>query len=95
MSFIVRITTEDRMRVIVDSIIDLASGLSCITVAEGVETEEQAQCLKKLGCDQMQGFLYAVPMLMDDVDEWLTDRQAHAVSDLQDLIADKFQTKVA
>ena len=95
MSFIVRITTEDRMRVIVDSIIDLASGLNCITVAEGVETEEQAQCLKELGCDQMQGFLYAVPMRMDDVEEWLADRQAHAVSDLQDMIADNFQTKVA
>ncbi len=95
MSFIVRITTEDRMRVIVDSIIDLASGLNCITVAEGVETEEQAQCLKELGCDQMQGFLYAVPMLMDDVEEWLADRQVHAVSDMQDMIADNFQTKVA
>ena len=95
MSFIVRITTEDRMRVIVDSIIDLASGLNCITVAEGVETEEQAQCLKELGCDEMQGFLHAVPMHMDDVEEWLANRQPHAVSHLQDMIADKLQTKVA
>ena len=95
MSFIARITTEERMRVIVESIIDLASGLNCITVAEGVETEGQAECLKDLGCDQMQGFLYAVPMLMDEVEEWLADRQAHAVSNLQDMIADKFQTKVA
>jgi predicted signal transduction protein with EAL and GGDEF domain len=95
MSFIARITTEKRMRVIVESIIDLASGLNCITVAEGVETSEQAECLKELGCDQMQGFLYAVPMLIDEVEEWLADRQAHAVSDLQDMIADGFQSKVA
>jgi predicted signal transduction protein with EAL and GGDEF domain len=95
MSFITRITTEDRIRVIVESIIDLASGLNCITVAEGVETEDQAQCLKQLGCDQLQGYLYAVPMLMDDVEEWLADRQPHAVSDLQGMIAENFETKVA
>jgi hypothetical protein len=34
-------------------------------------------------------------MLIDEVEEWLADRQAHAVSDLQDMIADGFQSKVA
>lgn len=31
-------------------------------VAEGVETEEQAQQLKKAGCDFFKGYLYARPM---------------------------------
>ena len=94
-SFIARISAEDRMRVIVKSMIDLASGLNCITIAEGVETEEQVQCLKEMGCDQMQGFLFAVPMLMDEVEEWLADRQPRAVSNLQDRLAENFQPKVA
>ncbi len=99
-SFIARITAEPRMRVVLESIIDLASGLNCITVAEGVETEEQARCLKDLGCDQMQGFLYGNPMLMDDVEEWLAGRQPTAVSNLavsnlQDMLAENFQSKVA
>ena len=94
-SFIARITSEARMRVLLKSIIDLASGLNCISVAEGVETEEQAQCLKELGCDQMQGFQYAKPMLIDEVEDWLAGRKPREVSDLQDMIADKFQSKVA
>ena len=94
-SFIAKITAEARMRVILESIIDLASGLNCITVAEGVETEEQAQCLKELGCDQMQGFLYAVPMLRDEVEDWLAGPQPREVSNLQGMLAEKFQPKVA
>jgi len=95
MSIIARITTEERMRVIVESIIDLASGLNCVTVAKGVETEDQAQCLKQLGSDQLQGFLYAVPMLIDEMEQWLADRQVHAVSNMQDMIAEKLRTRVA
>jgi len=94
-SFIAKIMAEARMRVILESIIDLASGLNCITVAEGVETEEQAQCLKELGCDQMQGFLYAVPMLWEEVEDWLAGRQPREVSNLQDMLAEKCQPNVA
>ena len=43
----------------------------------------------------MQGFLFAVPMLMDEVEEWLADRQPRAVSNLQDRLAENFQPKVA
>jgi diguanylate cyclase (GGDEF)-like protein len=43
------------------SIIQLAHGLDVRTVAEGVETEEQARILTRLGCDIVQGYLYARP----------------------------------
>ena len=43
------------------SIIHLAHGLDVRTVAEGVETEEQARILTSLGCDIVQGYLYARP----------------------------------
>jgi EAL domain-containing protein (putative c-di-GMP-specific phosphodiesterase class I) len=36
-------------------------------VAEGVETEEQLELLRKIGCDQVQGYLMAHPVLADEV----------------------------
>ena len=35
-------------------------------IAEGVETKEQSECLKELGCDYLQGYYYAKPMPKDD-----------------------------
>ena len=40
-------------------------------VAEGVETQAQADALTRLGCDLLQGFLFARPMPADEVPRWL------------------------
>jgi EAL domain-containing protein (putative c-di-GMP-specific phosphodiesterase class I) len=47
---------------LVSVIVNLARALKLNTVAEGVETEEQLQQLRALGCDEMQGYLFAKPM---------------------------------
>jgi EAL domain-containing protein (putative c-di-GMP-specific phosphodiesterase class I) len=47
---------------LVSTIINLARSLSLKSVAEGVETDEQAQLLRSLGCDEMQGFLISRPV---------------------------------
>ena len=52
----------ERKNVIINSVIDMAKKLHLTTVAEGVETESQSAMLKKMGCDIVQGFLYARPM---------------------------------
>tara|TARA_Y100001937_G_C7006968_1_gene279140 strand:+ start:229 stop:387 length:159 start_codon:yes stop_codon:yes gene_type:complete len=36
-------------------------------LAEGVETEEQLQCLITCGCDHFQGYLFARPLALDDL----------------------------
>jgi len=48
------------------SILDIASNLNMITIAEGVETKEQQQLLTALGCQQMQGFLKSRPLPADE-----------------------------
>ncbi|MGQ0656469.1 MAG: EAL domain-containing protein, partial [Betaproteobacteria bacterium] len=47
---------------IVSAIISLAQALRLKVVAEGVETEEQAQLLRLLRCDQVQGYLFSPPL---------------------------------
>jgi diguanylate cyclase (GGDEF)-like protein len=61
-SFIKDIHTSFRTRAIVDAIIRLAHALDLVVVAEGVETEEQRKILVELGCDQLQGYLFARPV---------------------------------
>ncbi len=51
---------------IIESIIDMASKLGMETVAEGVETIEQAELLQENGCDIAQGYFYAMPMTIAD-----------------------------
>jgi PAS domain S-box-containing protein len=57
-SFVEGMTTERNSRKIVAAIIGLGQSLGLDTVAEGVETEEQADMLIWLGCDQAQGWRY-------------------------------------
>jgi diguanylate cyclase len=45
--------------VIVKAIIDMAQGLNITTIAEGVETAEELSCLKQLGCQAMQGYVFS------------------------------------
>jgi diguanylate cyclase (GGDEF)-like protein/PAS domain S-box-containing protein len=47
---------------IVEAIIAMAHSLELKVVAEGVETQEQSEFLRKLGCDQIQGYLFSKPI---------------------------------
>ncbi len=60
--FLTRAENSDRAEFILSTIIALAKGLNMAVVTEGVETEHQADLLKRLECDTAQGYLYASPM---------------------------------
>ena len=61
-SFILDIDDSVDARAIVDAVIKLAHALGLKVVAEGVETPAQRDILLELGCDEMQGYLFARPM---------------------------------
>jgi diguanylate cyclase (GGDEF)-like protein len=61
-TLIADIATHVDARTIVQSIIGLAHGLGFEVVAEGVETQDQMQVLRVMGCDAAQGFAIAHPM---------------------------------
>jgi diguanylate cyclase (GGDEF)-like protein len=61
---------------LVKSIISMANSLNLHTVAEGVETEQHRQLLLSLGCDSLQGFGYARPMSVNDLQALLLRKAA-------------------
>jgi len=66
-AFVKKITADPAYRGIVNTCIELARNLSLRVVAEGVETQAQAQALRSLKCDQAQGFLYSAPVPADEL----------------------------
>ncbi|MEY2633319.1 MAG: hypothetical protein RIR00_1973, partial [Pseudomonadota bacterium] len=64
-SFVTGIEQDPEARSIVQAIILLAHGLNMTTIAEGVETEGQRAQLEALGCDELQGYLFARPCAPD------------------------------
>lgn len=69
-SFVQDLEREEDARSIVKAVIKLSHALGLEVVAEGVETQGQQDILKDLGCDQLQGFLYAKPMSADKLQTW-------------------------
>ena len=57
--------------VLVRALMTLAEGLGLSVVAEGVEREEQARALREAGCVYAQGFLYAQPLVREELTRML------------------------
>ncbi|MGN8834868.1 EAL domain-containing protein [Allisonella histaminiformans] len=61
---------SENSRKIVKSIVLMAKMLGIHTLAEGVETKEQADFLREIGCEMIQGFYYAHPMDVTQCRNW-------------------------
>jgi diguanylate cyclase (GGDEF)-like protein/PAS domain S-box-containing protein len=70
-SFVVGMTQNQDSLAIVKSVISLAHSLRLNVVAEGLETEEQAVLLRRLKCDQAQGYLISPPTSVMNVPDLL------------------------
>jgi diguanylate cyclase (GGDEF)-like protein/PAS domain S-box-containing protein len=66
-SFVSFLTTDKDDQAICKAVLALADSLDLQTVAEGVETAEQADLLAQLGCDQLQGFYFYKPMPVEQL----------------------------
>ncbi|MGB5132101.1 MAG: EAL domain-containing protein [Steroidobacteraceae bacterium] len=75
-SFVRDLPGNQRHLPLVQATITLAKSLGLRTVAEGVETEDQAAILKELGCDSIQGYLLMRPAPADEMGAWLATRAA-------------------
>ncbi len=79
-SFIRDITNDHDDAAITDAIIRLGHSLGLSVVAEGVETKEQAETLRRKGCDLLQGYYFSKPIPAEDFEKWVVDHTEKQLS---------------
>jgi EAL domain-containing protein (putative c-di-GMP-specific phosphodiesterase class I) len=75
-SFVRGIVHDKKDAAIVLSTIELGHNLGMTVVAEGVEDEASSDALRRLGCDQAQGYLFTAPLEAAALIEWVTARES-------------------
>ncbi len=65
---------SDRSRWILTSVIQMAKEIDIHTLAEGVETEEQFQYLRNIGCEKVQGYFFGRPLPYDEITAHLNEK---------------------
>jgi PAS domain S-box-containing protein/diguanylate cyclase (GGDEF)-like protein len=66
-SFIITMLKDPAIMTLVSTIVSMAHSLRLKVVAEGVDAEEQAEVLDRIGCDQLQGYLFSKPVPFDEM----------------------------
>lgn len=79
MKFIQSETAKPMDQGILRFIVELARWMNLSVVAEGVETREQLERIREIGCDYVQGYFFAKPMPHTDFEEYLKERPSKAV----------------
>ena len=64
------IESSEKARVVVQAVIQLIKGVGCEVVAEAVETVAQADILRAMGCDTVQGYIFSAPMFEEEFLAW-------------------------
>ena len=68
-AFLQSLETSGEGAIILEYIVSLGHALGLTVTAEGVEQCEQVEFLKKLGCDELQGYFFAPPLSAREIDE--------------------------
>ena len=95
MGFVRAGVNEERGGVVLGSIIRMLQGLDTPIIAEGVESLEQAEMLKNMGCHLMQGFHFSHPMPLAEFEDFIlsnsaaerTERRERTDSHLEELMS--------
>jgi EAL domain-containing protein (putative c-di-GMP-specific phosphodiesterase class I) len=79
-SFIKDVAEKDGSWSIVQAVVSIAKSRNIVTTAEGVETAEQLELLRVLGCTEMQGYLFSRPKPAAEILKMLLPRRTLAAS---------------
>jgi EAL domain-containing protein (putative c-di-GMP-specific phosphodiesterase class I) len=71
-SLIADIENSEKARVIVQAVVQLIKGVGAEIVAEAVETSAQADILRAMGCETVQGFVFGHPMFEQEYRAWVS-----------------------
>jgi diguanylate cyclase (GGDEF)-like protein len=75
-SFVARSTEAGYDSTVIEAILTIARSLGLEVVAEGIETVEQLEYIRTVGCDRAQGFLLARPVSIDEAAKVVLDQPA-------------------
>ena len=78
-SFVMQMVDNNENIEIVRTIVMLAQNLGMDVVAEGVETKEQLALLRKLGCENGQGYFFSRPVSVGGAEKIISDTYTHAL----------------
>jgi EAL domain-containing protein (putative c-di-GMP-specific phosphodiesterase class I) len=78
-SFISHITQPRGSSTIIQAVVNIARSRDMTTTAEGVETQEQLDALRALGCTQMQGYLFSAAVPASEIQRLLSPIESRAV----------------
>ena len=67
--FFQNLENNTRAQIIIETIINMCKKLKIITVAEGIETKEQVNFLKEIGCDMIQGYYFSRPITVAEFEK--------------------------
>ena len=67
----------EKARHVVRAVVNMAHGMELKLVAEGIETAEEAESMRKEGIDYIQGFYYSRPLPLKEFLEFLTKNTAN------------------
>ena len=88
-AFVCDLAASADARSIAQAIVQMAHTLGLRVVAEGVETEAQRDLLVGMGCDELQGYLFAKPMSAKALEIWATDERPEGVQDFRPSLFDE------
>jgi EAL domain-containing protein (putative c-di-GMP-specific phosphodiesterase class I)/GGDEF domain-containing protein len=80
-SFVAKIEEESKERLVTEAFIELAHRMGLSVVAEGVETQEQLDRLRRLGADEIQGYFFSKPVPADEAGAMLGERRFERAGD--------------
>jgi diguanylate cyclase (GGDEF)-like protein/PAS domain S-box-containing protein len=75
-SFVRDLPGNNDAEAIAAAIVAMGLSLGLRIIAEGVETEAQAEFLQRISCKEGQGYLYARPMGIDEFEAWVSERES-------------------
>ncbi|WP_048883572.1 EAL domain-containing protein, partial [Komagataeibacter intermedius] len=78
-SFIMNLEHDANAQAVTTAVIGIGGRLGMTVVTEGVETVRQLDLLCQLGCDVVQGYLFARPMTPQKLEEWIREDRLQAV----------------
>ena len=72
MAFLKGFDNNKKARPLIKSVIDMANQVGMRTLAEGVETLEQAKFLKEINCERLQGYLFSKPITYEELNDGIS-----------------------